>query len=167
LFDSVSSPFIPALKANHRPIMPFRALFLIFLIVPFIEIWLLIKVGGLVGAGWTIMLVVATAVIGAALVRAQGLSTLSRIQQEMAVGRVPATEMVQGMFLVLAGALLITPGFFTDAIGFSLLIPAVRGWLAQHLFLRAGAGFVFQAGANPARPANSQDALDAEFKREE
>ena len=146
--------------------MPFRALFLVFLIVPFMEIWLLIKVGGIVGAGWTVLLVVATAVIGAALVRAQGLSALSRIQQELAAGQVPANEMVQGMFLLLAGALLITPGFFTDAIGFSLLIPAVRSLLARYLF-RAGAGFTFQVGPGSTRRPGAPDALDAEYKRED
>lgn len=146
--------------------MPFRVLFLIFLIVPFVEIWLLIKIGGVVGAGWTILLVVATAVIGAALVRAQGLSAWGRIQQSLAAGEVPASEMVQGMFLVLAGALLITPGFFTDAIGFSLLIPGIRGLLARHLF-KAGVGFAFQASTTQTRRPGAPDALDGEFRRED
>jgi len=124
--------------------IPMPILFLLFLAVPFVEIWLLIKVGTVIGAGWTILLVVATAVIGAGLVRAQGLSTISRIQQEMAAGRMPADEVLQGLFLFVSGALLVTPGFFTDSIGFLLLIPAVRRYLVGRLILGGRFGFGMQ-----------------------
>jgi UPF0716 protein FxsA len=146
--------------------MPFPALFVFFLLVPMLEIWLLIKVGSVVGAGWTVLLVVATAMIGAGLVRAQGLSALRRIQQELAAGGLPADEVLQGVLLLVAGALLLTPGFVTDALGFSLLIPGVRSIIVRRLFA-AGTGFVFSTQRAKTGKSTGQDALDAEFKREE
>lgn len=97
-----------------------------FLAVPILEIYLLIQVGEVIGAGWTIMLVVLTAVIGVWLLRIQGLSTLTRAQQRLQENQLPAREILEGMALVVAGALLLTPGFFTDAIGFLLLLPPTR-----------------------------------------
>ena len=108
----------------------------IFLAVPIIEIYLLIQVGQVVGAGWTILLVVLTAVIGVWLLRIQGLSTLMRAQKKMQSGELPANEMLEGMGLVVAGALLLTPGFFTDTIGFLLLLPPTRIWLIRRIASR-------------------------------
>jgi UPF0716 protein FxsA len=98
----------------------------LFLAVPVVEIYLLIQVGQVIGAGWTILLVVLTAVIGVWLLRIQGLSTLTRAQQKLQANELPAREILEGMALVVAGALLLTPGFFTDAIGFLLLFPPTR-----------------------------------------
>jgi UPF0716 protein FxsA len=144
-------------------------LILLFLAVPFIEIWLLIKVGVVIGAGWTIFLVVATAVIGAGLVRAQGLSTIGRIQQEMAAGRLPADEVLQGLFLLVSGALLVTPGFFTDAVGFALLIPPVRRFLAARLFAAGRFGFqVHRPGETPGQSTEpGKTPLEGDFRRED
>ena len=108
---------------------PFIAL--IFLAVPILEIYLLIQVGQVIGAGWTILLVVLTAVIGVWLLKLQGLSTLTRAQQKLSENELPAREILEGMGLVVAGALLLTPGFFTDAIGFLLLFPPTRMWLVS------------------------------------
>lgn len=99
---------------------------LIFLVVPVIEIYLLIQVGQVIGAWWTVGLVVLTAIIGVRLLKIQGISTLIRAQEKMQSGDTPAQEMLEGIGLIVAGAFLLTPGFFTDAVGFSLLIPAVR-----------------------------------------
>jgi UPF0716 protein FxsA len=110
----------------------FRSLFLLFLLIPLIEIYFLIQVGEVIGAGWTIFLVVATAVIGAGLLRMQGLSTLQRAQASMAQGQLPATAMFEGVALLLSGALLLTPGFFTDTIGFALLVPPIRQALIKN-----------------------------------
>ena len=143
-------------------------LILLFLAVPFVEIWLLIKVGVVIGAGWTIFLVVATAVIGAGLVQAQGLSTIGRIQQEMAAGRLPADEVLQGLFLLVSGALLVTPGFFTDAVGFALLIPPVRRFLAARLFAAGRFGFqVHQPGQPTQRTESGKTPLEGDFRRED
>jgi UPF0716 protein FxsA len=102
-----------------------------FLAVPIIEIYLLIQVGQVFGAGWTVLLVVLTAVIGVWLLRIQGLSTLTRAQRRLQENELPAREILEGMALVVAGAFLLTPGFFTDTIGFLLLFPPTRIWLAS------------------------------------
>ena len=104
----------------------FPLLAVLFLVVPIVEIYLLIQVGQVIGAGWTIFLVVLTAVIGVALLRVQGLSTLRRAQDKLGRNELPAREILEGMGLLVAGALLLTPGFFTDAIGFLLLFPPTR-----------------------------------------
>jgi len=104
----------------------FPLIAVLFLVIPIIEIYLLIQVGQVIGAGWTIFLVVLTAVIGVALLKHQGLSTLNRAQLKMQQNELPAREILEGMGLVVAGALLLTPGFFTDAVGFFLLFPPTR-----------------------------------------
>lgn len=107
----------------------------VFLIVPILEIYLLIQIGSVIGALPTIGLVVLTAVIGAALLRFQGFVTFARFNQALAEGRVPATEIMEGVALLIGGALLLTPGFFTDVIGFLCLLPYSRrpiiGYLAK------------------------------------
>lgn len=108
-----------------------RFFFLLFIIVPVLEMWLLITIGQVIGALPTIGLVLLTAVIGVNLLRAQGLSTLTRAQERMASGSIPAQEMAEGMALAVGGALLLTPGFATDAFGFACLIPFTRKWLAS------------------------------------
>ncbi|GAB4289926.1 MAG: FxsA family protein [Methylophaga sp.] len=129
----------------------FRFLFLLFLLVPLIEIYFLIQVGKVIGAGWTVFLVVGTAVLGAFLLRLQGFSTLQRAQTVMASGQIPAVEMLEGLTLLISGALLLTPGFVTDALGFMLLIPPVRQGLirqmlknSQMIFRQTGAGYFHQ-----------------------
>ncbi len=106
-------------------------LFLLFLLVPAIELYFLIEIGSVIGAGFTIFMVVLTAVIGAALVRYQGVTTLARAQTELIKKRVPAMEVMEGALILLAGAMLLIPGFFSDAMGFVLLISPLRRWLVQ------------------------------------
>lgn len=109
----------------------------LFLVVPIVEIYLLIQVGTVIGALPTILLVVATAVIGAYLLRQQGLSTLARFQKNMSNGVMPAREMLEGVLLLIGGALLMTPGFFTDTMGFLCLIPFTRRYLVDQLINRS------------------------------
>jgi UPF0716 protein FxsA len=111
----------------------FPVITVLFLLVPIVEIFLLIQVGGMIGAPWTILLVVLTAVIGVRLLKIQGVSTLTRAQKKMQSGQMPAQEMLEGMGLVVAGAFLLTPGFFTDAVGFLLLVPPTRAWLVSKI----------------------------------
>tara|TARA_R110002050_G_scaffold269917_2_gene412618 strand:+ start:163722 stop:164177 length:456 start_codon:yes stop_codon:yes gene_type:complete len=111
----------------------FRSLFILFLLVPLIEIYFLIKVGSLIGAGWTVFAVVGTAALGAGLLRIQGLSTIQRAQLSVAKGELPAVAMLEGVALAFSGVLLLTPGFFTDTIGFLLLIPALRQSLIKRI----------------------------------
>ncbi|MBV1915229.1 MAG: FxsA family protein [Pseudomonadales bacterium] len=106
-----------------------RIPFLLFVAVPLLEMWLLIEVGGVIGGLPTVGLVVLTAFIGINLIRMQGMQTLQRFQSRAADGQLPAQEIVEGMMLAAAGALLLTPGFVTDSIGFALLVPGIRRWL--------------------------------------
>jgi len=104
---------------------------LLFIGVPIIEISVFIQVGDLIGLWPTLIIVILTAIIGTALLRQQGLSTLMRAQAAMNEGRLPAEELFDGMCLLLAGAFLLTPGFVTDTIGFLLFFPPFRAFIRQ------------------------------------
>ncbi len=148
---------------------------LLFVIMPVLEMWLLIEVGSRIGALVTIGLVLMTAMIGLALLRQQGVSTLMRANQRMQSGQLPAQEMVEGIFLAVGGALLLTPGFVTDAIGFACLIPGLRhviiGRLLKRIIFRAtsgGAGFYSSAQfrQGPNRGGSSDDIIEGEYRQE-
>ncbi len=109
---------------------------IIFMLVPVVEMWILIEVGGWIGALPTIALVVLTATLGLSLLKRQGLSTLMSARRKMDEGSIPASELVSGVMIAVGGALLLTPGFVTDAIGFALLIPQTRQWLLFRLIDR-------------------------------
>lgn len=111
-----------------------RYLLLLFIVIPIVEMWLLIEVGQLIGAPLTIAAVVATAALGVFWLRQQGLSTLLRLNQKLSSGEMPAMEIAEGMMLAVGGALLLTPGFATDAFGFCCLFPLTRQLMAQGLF---------------------------------
>ncbi|MDH5258879.1 MAG: FxsA family protein [Gammaproteobacteria bacterium] len=115
---------------------PLKILIVLFVAIPVIEIYLLIKVGSVIGAIPTILMIIGTAVLGASLLRMQGISTFQRVQSTMQRGEIPALEMMEGLILLISGALLLTPGFFTDAIGFIALIPPARRafimWALKH-----------------------------------
>ena len=104
----------------------FLTFLLLCIVLPVVELALLIKIGRTIDIGPTVALVVLTGVIGAALAKHQGLRTLARIQEHLARGTIPAKEMVDGLLILIAGAVLITPGVITDAFGFVLLIPPTR-----------------------------------------
>ncbi len=106
---------------------------LIFLLVPLVEVYLLVQVGSVVGAFSTVALVVGTAVLGAVLVRAQGFTTIARVRAQLARDELPAMEILEGVFLLVAGLLLLTPGFFTDSIGFVCLTPSFRRALIRRV----------------------------------
>lgn len=113
-----------------------RFLFILFIAVPIVEMVVLIQVGQQIGALWTIALVLLTAFIGINLLRHQGLATLSRANWRMQSGQIPAQEMLEGILLAVGGALLLTPGFVTDSIGFLLLLPFTRQFFASRLMGR-------------------------------
>ena len=122
-------------------------LLLLFIIVPIAEISLLMNVGGAIGGFNTVLFVIFTAFLGAYLVKQQGFSTLQKLQQESNAGRIPALQIAEGAALLVAGAVLLTPGFITDAIGFALLIPftrrAIISVLAARYANKNGAGFSY------------------------
>ena len=115
----------------------FRILFLLFLIVPLIEIYFLIQVGREIGAFSTVLLCILTAALGAILLRIQGILTLMSAQEKLRQGEIPADNLLEGLILLIAGVLLLTPGFVTDVIGFLCLVPSLRSMLALRMLHRA------------------------------
>lgn len=145
---------------------------LIFILVPVTEIWLLITVGGEIGAFPTIGLIILTAVVGVMMIRLQGLSTLMRAHQRLHMGEMPAREMIEGLLLALAGVLLLVPGFATDAVGFVCLVPPVRRWLADRWLTRQrgmqvhARSYRADSGAPDRKPpAQSGRTLEGDFTR--
>ena len=135
-------------------------LFALLVAVPIIEIALFIQIGGWIGTVWTLAIVVATALGGSLLLRSQGVQTLGRLQASVANGENPMNPIAHGALILVAGVLLLTPGFFTDAVGLSLLIPPFRTSL-----IKAGASrltsrvFVATSGQHhrPRQPHPAQD----------
>jgi UPF0716 protein FxsA len=125
--------------------MLFR-LFAIFAIVPVLELYLIIRVGRVCGAWPTVLLLLATAAAGSWLARHQGVAVLRRIQEEMGQGRLPAAELLDGALILLGGVLLLFPGFLSDLLGISLLLPPTRrlwkGVLGEWLRRRLATGQV-------------------------
>lgn len=111
----------------------FIKLLFLFIAVPVLEIYVLLAVGNTIGLGLTILLVFATGIAGAHLAKTQGISLMRRIQQEMAEGRMPAEELLDGAMVLSGGLLLLTPGFCTDLSGFLLLAPFSRAILKKWL----------------------------------
>ncbi|NOD96545.1 FxsA family protein [Ruegeria sp. HKCCD6228] len=142
-------------------------LFLAFLLVPIIEIALFIQVGGLIGLWPTLAIVVLTAVLGTVLVRTQGRMALGNLQRSFAELDDPTEPLAHGAMILLSGALLLTPGFFTDAIGFALLVPGVR--VAVFRYLRSKVTVTqFQMGQGPdfqsrGNPFDQGDIIDGDF----
>lgn len=108
----------------------------LFIFIPIVELYVMLEVGDVVGAFNTVFLVILTALVGGVLVRAQGFSTLMKIREISARGEAPAFEMLEGMVLLMCGAMLLLPGFVTDVIGFLLLIPPVRKLVLINLLKR-------------------------------
>lgn len=135
--------------------------------VPLIEIYLFVELGGLIGTWPPGGLVVLTAIAGSAMLRAQGRRVLARAQEKMQRGEPPVADLLDGIGLLLAGALLLTPGFLTDGVGFALLVPAARRWLAARLWAWMQArGSVHVAGFGPGRAGGfgRDTVIDGEFE---
>ena len=115
----------------------FKLFLILFITIPLVEIAILIKIGSIIGAGYTIALVIGTAFLGVSLLRIQGISTLAKVQANISRGQLPATELIEGLILLISGALLLTPGFFTDTIGFLMLVPTLRQRLADTFFVNS------------------------------
>ncbi|WP_372739022.1 FxsA family protein [Neptunomonas sp.] len=164
--------------------MPF--LFLLFILIPIIEITVLINVGQAIGTWYTVGLVLLSAFIGINMLRYQGLSTLARAQQRLSAGEMPAQEMVEGLVLAVGGALLITPGFVTDFIGFCCLIPFtrqafVKGLMKRFKVISMSKQQTFEqtdtfdesefghhsSFKDPSKPPRQGDIIDGEFRRDD
>ncbi len=140
-----------------------QKLFWLVLIIPFVEIYLLLQVGGIIGALPTIFLVVFTAVLGAWLLRQQGFATFKRLQENLAQGKIPAYEMIEGSVILVGGALLLTPGFITDMMGFICLIPQFRKKIAKYIIENhlVQVGGHYQWGN-----VREKDVLEGEFRKD-
>ncbi len=114
------------IKQPQKRTNMFLKLFSLFLIIPLVELYLLLKIGDVIGAFNTVMVIFITATIGAYLAKSQGFLVLRKIQEANSQGYMPGNELLHGLFVLIGGFALLTPGFLTDAIGFSMLIPQVR-----------------------------------------
>ncbi|GAB4291739.1 MAG: hypothetical protein Kow0096_06040 [Thiohalomonadaceae bacterium] len=143
-----------------------RLLFLLLLLLPVLEIYLLLQVGGVIGAIPTIALVVFTAVLGALLLRHQGLAVLQRVQQLMQQSEAPTAAMLEGVVILLSGAMLLLPGFFTDALGLLGLVPPLRHALVAAI-LRRGLPRRPPPSGPAARPRRGPATLEGQYTRED
>lgn len=153
--------------------MPFSIVPFLLLIVPLAEIGAFIVIGREIGVLWTLAMVFVTAVVGSILLRVQGFGLLARIRAETEAGRVPGRELVHGMMILIAGVLLLTPGFITDSIGFLLFIPAVRdaGWalLKNRISIVTAGGFGGDAKQQPRNDPSASRTIDLDeedFRRD-
>jgi UPF0716 protein FxsA len=145
-------------------------LLLLFIGIPLLEITLFIQVGGAIGLGWTLTIVIGTAVLGAWMVRSQGARAMLNLRTSFSNLQDPTEPLAHGAMILFSGALLLTPGFFTDFIGFALLIPAVRSAVFRYLRARINVQN-FQMGPDGQRPRPSNPhgqprdrVIDGEFK---
>jgi len=104
----------------------FGKLLLLFILVPLAELYLFMTLGRALGTGNTILIIIATAFLGASLAKSQGRLAMANFQKAMTSGKMPHNEVLDGLMILIAGAVLLTPGFLTDAVGFALLFPPVR-----------------------------------------
>lgn len=154
-----------------------RYIFLLFIIIPIIEITLLINVGQMIGIVYTIGLVLLSAFIGVNMLRIQSLSTLMKAQERMNQGEIPGKEMAEGIVLAVGGALLVTPGFVTDVVGFCCLIPwtrvAIVHFLSQRFHVIASRQTVHTRYAETSSKSSHApqetpgDVIDGEYTRKE
>lgn len=135
-------------------------LFIAFLAVPLIEITLFIQIGGAIGLGWTLVTVVFTAILGTWLVRNQGFMAMNKLKSSFSELRDPTEPLVDGAMILFSGALLLTPGFFTDAVGFLLLVPAFR--TAVYKAIRARMT-VQTFDTRPRQQPSGGDIIDGEY----
>jgi UPF0716 protein FxsA len=145
--------------------------FLALFLLPFLEIYVLITVGGMIGFLPTVLLVLGLSLFGAYLLQQQGLAALFKAQGALASGRMPLDAMVDGAGLTLAAGLLVTPGLITDAFGFALLVPQVRRWVLRWIFGRLIQTHVFErsrpngGAARPNDPAGKGNTIDGDYRR--
>ena len=142
-------------------------LFIAFLAIPLIEIALFIQIGGAIGLGWTLLTVVVTAVLGTVLVRNQGALAMGQLRSSFNEMQDPTEPLAHGAMILFSGALLLTPGFFTDAVGFLLLVPGVRAAAFRAIKARVNVQS-FQTDGQPRHPHGyarhkGGDVIEGEF----
>lgn len=138
-------------------------LFLLFVAIPLIEIALFIQVGGAIGLWPTLLIVVLTAFLGTTLLRRQGVMAMNNLQSRISAFQDPSEPLAHGAMILFAGALLLTPGFFTDALGLALMIPQVRSFAFERLRGQMKSRAEFSFGQTAQEPAQPEDIIDGEF----
>jgi len=147
----------------------FLRLLILFISVPIIELFLLIEVGKKISWELTVLIIFITAIIGARLTKIQGSQTIRNVQSAIRMGKIPHREVLDGLMILVAGAILLTPGFLTDFVGFCLLIPKLRSYLREFLknFLKNKMIVRTSAGFNQNKTAsnweNNESVIDAEI----
>lgn len=148
-----------------------RLLLLLFIALPILELLLLFQVADVIGGLSTVLLVILTALVGLQVLRRQGLATFTRANARLQAGQLPAMEVLEGLCIAAGGALLLTPGFITDTMGFLLLVPPTRRRLVEAL-LKSGRVAFFTGGVRQpgpwehARRPGERDVVEGEFRRE-
>jgi UPF0716 protein FxsA len=145
----------------------FRLLLLAILMLPVIEIFLLVQAGAMLGFIPTLLLIVATGVLGLQLFRSEGLATWNRLQACLARGEMPTREVVEGPLLLLGAILLLTPGFLTDVLGLVCLWPVTRRWLADYMLERGWIRIATPHGFARGFRGDDQRVIDGEFRKDE
>lgn len=147
----------------------FVRLFALFAIVPLIELYLLMEIGQTIGTGLTIAIIILTGVVGAYLAKNQGISKVLEIQNKLGVGELPGMEILEGVLILISGITLMTPGFFTDSIGLTLLFPYTRKKILAFLFSQmkdrfADGKYKFRVDAMHAKGSweTSEDVIDVD-----
>jgi len=146
-------------------------IFPIFVVVTLAEIYVLVSVGDAIGAWSTILLVIITALIGSTLLKQQGWSIMAKAQQNIAEGRTPALEMLEGVVILVSGVLLLTPGFITDGLGLLGLMPWSRRYFINHfleknaerVFSQRNSVFIHKASNQETKTANKDEPIEGEF----
>jgi UPF0716 protein FxsA len=152
----------------------FAKLFLTMVSVSLLEIYVLIKVGGFLGAWPTVALVVLTALVGSALVRSQGLQVLRQFQQRIAQGESPGQELIEGFMLLVTGVLLVTPGFVTDFLGLLILQPSIRSRVAKYILANVKLNSAMSGGFSQSSSGSTfgdkktdKNIIEGEFERKD
>ena len=146
-------------------------IFPIFVVVTLAEIYVLVSVGDAIGAWSTILLVIITALIGSTLLKQQGWSIMAKAQQNIAEGRTPALEMLEGVVILVSGVLLLTPGFITDGLGLLGLMPWSRRYFINHfleknaerVFSQRNSVFINRTKSSESKTANKDEPIEGEF----
>ena len=150
----------------------FFRLLILFISVPIIELFLLIEVGKKISWELTVLIIFITAIIGARLTKIQGSQTIRNVQSALRLGKIPHREVLDGLMILVAGAILLTPGFLTDFVGFCLLIPKLRSYLQRFLknFLKnkmiVRKNAVFNQNKTTSNWAKDESVIDAEIIEE-
>jgi len=139
-------------------------LFILFLAVPLIEIALFIQVGGAIGLWPTLAIVILTAFLGTRLIRSQGVLAMGQVRSSINEMRDPTEPLAHGAMILFSGALLLTPGFFTDAVGFALLVPAIRSAVYSYIRARVNVQGFSTSSSAPHGPDLGGGVIDGEFE---